>query len=254
MFSDESGRLSNVPTVETLKKVIRAEQTSQTRSPVPARNPGRLMDHIGEEVRGRIEEAHLNHIEDETRKYILREFAAHGRPPAISDLKENMELPSIGAVRRIVKRLHEADILMKEGDEIISAYPFSAKATRHRVAFEDGREVYALCATDALGIHFMLHRPITVHSRCPACENEMTIVMRDGGVVSSDPEGIVQFVSSSGQCGCTAKTFCPFMNFFCSKAHVAIWRERNPARGKGELYSLRQTLKYGRYIFGSFLE
>jgi Alkylmercury lyase len=254
MFSDGSGRLSNVPTVETLKKVIKEEQTSQARSPVAERKPERLMDHIGETVRGRIAEAHLNRVENDTRKYILREFAAHGRPPALSDLKKNMELPSIGAARRIVKRLYEADILTKEGDEIISAYPFSAKATRHRVAFEDGHEVHALCATDALGIHFMLHRPITVRSRCPACENEMTVVVKDGVVVSSDPDGIVQFVSNSGQCGCTAKTFCPYMNFFCSKAHAAMWRERNPALGKGELYSLRRTLKYGRQIFGSFLE
>jgi mercuric reductase len=253
MFSDESGRLSNVPTVETLRKAVKADQSSQVRSPAAARNTKQLLGQIGETVRRRIAEAKLIPSEDDARKYILKEFAANGKPPTMSALMKKMKLPSIEAARRITKRLHQADILTKEGGKIISAYPFSARATRHRVAFKDGHEVYALCATDALGIHFMLHRPITVRSRCPACENEMTIVMKDGRVASSNPTGIVQFVSSGGECGCTAKTFCPNMNFFCSEEHVAVWRERNPALGKGELYSLQQTLEYGRDIFGSFL-
>jgi hypothetical protein len=254
MFSDESGRLTNVPAVETLRKAIKADQPSQAQASAEARTVKQLLDQIGKTVRRRIAEANLNPLENDTRKYILREFAAHGKPPAMSALIKKMKLPSIAAARRIIRRLHEADILTKEGEEIISAYPFSARTTRHRVVFKDGHEVYALCATDALGVHFMLHLPITVRSRCPACENEMTIEMRDGRVASSNPDGIVQFVSSSGKCGCTAKTFCPNMNFFCSREHVAAWRERNPALAKGELYSLQQTLEYGRHIFGSFLE
>ncbi len=254
MFSDESGRLSNVPTVGTLRTAIKADRSPHGRSPDAARNMKQLLGQIGETVRRRTAEAKLIPLEDDARKYILKEFAANGKPPTLSALMRKMKLSSIEAARRITERLCRADILTKEGGKIISAYPFSARATRHRVAFKDGHEVYALCATDAVGIHFMLHRPITVRSLCPACENEMTIVMKDGRVDSVNPAGIVQFVSSSGECGCTAKTFCPNMNFFCSEKHVAEWRERNPALGNGELYSLQQTLEYGRHIFGSFLE
>ncbi len=41
----------------------------------------RLMDRIGETVKGRIAEAELSPLEDEIRKNILREFARNGRPP-----------------------------------------------------------------------------------------------------------------------------------------------------------------------------
>ena len=211
------------------------------------------MDRISETVRSLIADAHLSPLEEDARKYILGEFAAYGKPPTLAGLRDAMKLPSAGAARRIVKKLHKADIVATEGDRIVSSYPFSARETRHRVVFLDGHEVYALCATDALGIHFMLGSPLAVHSSCPECENEMTISLKGGRIVSSEPGGIVQFVSNSGKCGCTSKTFCPYMNFFCSEAHAAGWRKKNPALGKGELYSLRETLKYGKEIFGSFL-
>lgn len=212
-----------------------------------------LMDQIGETVRGRLAAAQLSPAEDDARKYILREFARTGKAPSERTIAAAMNLPSIESAHRLVERLHKADILTKEGGEIISAYPFSAKTTRHKVIFQDGHAIYALCATDALGVHFMLHEDIAVRSRCPECDGEMTIEMKDGKVASCVPEGVVEFVSSRKDCGCTAKTFCPFMNFFCSQEHLEKWREKNPENGNGEMYPLHQVLEHGKNIFGDFM-
>lgn len=252
---DESGRLANVPSVDTLRKAMK-ERNCATGD---ASNKGKtlmksLMDQIGETVRGRLAESLLSKSEDETRKYILKEFAKTGTPPSEKAITEAMKLPSLESARRFVEKLHKADILTKEGGEIISAYPFSAKATRHKVIFQDGREVYALCATDALGIHFMLREDITVRSRCPECENEIKIEVKDGRVVSCVPEGVVEFVGSREHCGCTAKTFCQYMNFFCSQEHLDNWRQKKPDYGKGEMYQLHQVLEHGKDIFGDFLK
>ena len=255
MFKDESGRLVNVPSVETLKKAMR-QSDCRERDAFDKVQPSTksLIDQIGETVRGRLAEAKLSPSEDDTRKYILKEFAKSGKPPSEEAIAVAMKLLSVEAAHRLIEKLHEADILTKEDDEIISAYPFSARATRHKVIFKDGHEVYALCATDALGIHFMVREDITVRSRCPECNNEMKIELRDGMVASCVPEGVVEFVSSREHCGCTAKTFCPYMNFFCSEAHLEKWREKNPAYGKGDMYLLHQVLEHGKYIFGDFLE
>ena len=254
MFQDESGRLANVPSVETLRKAMK-ESNCKARDAFHNVKPPlkSLMDQIGETVRGRVAEARLSPLEDEARKYILKEFARIGKPPSEKAVTEAMKLPSIESVHRLIEKLHKADILTKEGDEVVSAYPFSAKETRHKVTFEDGHAVYALCATDALGIHFMLHENISVRSRCPECENEMKIDVKDGKIASCVPEGVVEFVSGRKDCGCTAKTFCPFMNFFCSREHLEKWREKNPAYGKGEMYRLQQVLEHGKNIFGAFL-
>ena len=255
MFKDESGRLGNVPSVDTLRKALR----ERNRRTGDASKEGKtvvksLMDQIGETVRGRLAEARLSQSEDETRKYILKEFARTGKPPSEKAIAETMKLSTLESAHNLVDKLHKADILTKEDDEIISAYPFSAKMTRHKVIFQDGHEVYALCATDALGIHFMLGLDITVRSRCPECEKEIKLEVKDGKVASCKPEGVVEFVSSREQCGCTAKTFCPFMNFFCSREQLEKWREKNPASGRGEMYQLHEMLEHGKNIFGDFLE
>jgi len=241
--------------VDTLRKAMKEPNCGAGCTPaIGTINMKSLMDQIGATVRGRLAEANLTQSENETRKYFLKEFARTGKPPAEKTIVEAMKLPSIESVRRFIERLHKADILTMEGGEIVSAYPFSAKQTRHKVAFPDGHEIYSLCATDALGIHFMLGESIAVRSRCPECEGEMKIEVKDGKVASCVPEGVVEFVSSGDHCGCTAKTFCPFMNFFCSKDHLEKWREKNPASAAGEMYQLQQVLEHGKYIFGDFLK
>ena len=255
MFTDESGRLGNVPSVETLRKAMKEPDCCAQSMPVFGRITVKtLMDEIGATVRGRLAEANLSPSENETRKFILREFARTGKPPAAKTIVEAMKLPSVESVHRLIERLNKADVLTVEGGEIVSAYPFSARQTRHKVVFSDGHEIFSLCATDALGIHFMLGEDISVRSRCPECEAEMKIEVKEGKIASCEPSGVVEFVSSGDHCGCTAKTFCPFMNFFCSKEHVEQWREKNPASAKGEMYQLQQVLEHGKYIFGDFLK
>src|SRR5271169_329559 len=143
MFKDESGRLANVPSVDTLRKVVR-ERNCNTGD---VSHEGKTviksqMDQIGETVKGRVAAARLNQSEDDTRKYILKEFGQTGKPPSEIAITEAMKFPTIESAHRLVERLNKADILTMEGNEIISAYPFSAKATRHKVIFQDGREVY----------------------------------------------------------------------------------------------------------------
>jgi hypothetical protein len=252
MFKDESGGLANVPSVETLRKATK-EPDCGTVFRDKGVDTESLMDRIGATVRGRLAEANLTQSENEIRKHILNEFARTGEAPADKAIAAEMKLPSVEPVRQCIERLHKADILTLEGGKIISAYPFSAKQTRHKVMFPDGHEVYALCATDALGIHFMLGESILVRSRCPECEGEMKIKVQENRITSCIPEGVVEFVSSGNHCGCTAKTFCPFMNFFCSREHLEKWRKRNPAASEGEMYQLSQVLEHGKRIFGDFL-
>jgi hypothetical protein len=255
MFTDESGRLGNVPSVETLRKAMTKPDCCGQSMPIFGKSiVNSLMDQIGATVRGRLAEANLSQAENETRKFILKEFARTGKPPAAKTIVEVMKLPSIQAVRQLIEKFNKADILTVEGGEIISAYPFAAKQTRHKVIFPDGHEIYSLCATDALGIHFMLEEDISVRSRCPECEEEIKVEMKGGKIVSYEPTSIVEFVSSGDHCGCTSKTFCPFMNFFCSKDHVETWREKNPAAAQGEMYQLHQVLEHGKFIFGDFLK
>lgn len=213
-----------------------------------------LMDKIGKTVKDHLVEAKLSSLEDEIRKYILREFVRSGRPPDIKEIAEGLTLSSIDVVNQTIEKLEEADILLRKGDNIVCAYPFSAIETPHKVILEDGREVYALCATDALGIHFMLAKDVTILSRCPECNKEIRVAAKDGKIDSYHPDGTIEFVSNRETDRFTAEALCPFINFFCSTGHLEEWRERNPEYRSGEIYSLSEALEHGKNIFGDFLK
>lgn len=214
---------------------------------------GGLMEQIGESVKGRIAGAQLTPVENAIRKHILREFARTGKAPDSLRITEKMGLASEEVVVQAIGKLEAADILLRREGKIVSAYPFSTLETRHQVIFSDGRQVYSLCATDALGIHFMLDEEITIVSRCPWCEGKTRVVIRNGGIASHTPEGMLEFVSEQERCGCTAETCCPFINFFCSVEHLVRWREKYPDLAKGEAYSLCEALQHGKMIFGDSL-
>lgn len=212
-----------------------------------------LMERIGESVRGRRVAANLDAVEDEIRRFILQKLAHTGKAPSLQEIGEWVGGVSTEFADRVVNKLARADILTRKGGEIVSAYPFSVHETRHRVAFDDGRRVYALCATDALGIHFILNEPITIFSRCPWCEGETKVVVGNGRIEYHSPAGMLEFVSEQERCGCTAETCCPYINFFCSEDHLARWREKNPGLANGEKYSLDEALQHGKMIFGDSL-
>lgn len=213
-----------------------------------------LIKLIGDGVKGNIIKAKLKPSEESVRKYILKIFAEKGKAPTSKAIMKELSLSSVDKVNQIVGKLEKNDIVLRKNGRIVSAYPFSAKKTRHRVTFDDGHEVYALCSTDAMGIHFMLDENITVLSRCPESEKEMRIVLRYGKIVSCRPKSIVEFIAKS-ECGCcTAETFCPNMNFFYSRAYLEKWKAKNPTFKNGEIYMPEETLKHGRNIFGKFLK
>ena len=239
---DEGKRVSECPLLEALDMNDEREDITS------------LMDLIGETVKENIMRANLNPSEEAIRKYILRKFARSGKAPSPAEIKTELGLTSIDEVNRSIVKLERNDIVLRKDDEIVSSYPFSAKKTRHRVIFEDRHEVYALCSTDALGVHFMLDENITVLSRCPETEKEITIVVNKGGIKSCNPKSAVEFVSQGESGCCTAETSCPHMNFFYSMEHLDKWKEKNPKYRNGEIYLPYETLKHGKSIFGAFLK
>lgn len=211
------------------------------------------MEKIEKIMKERIASANLTPVEDEIRKLILRKFAQSGRAPTSEEMVLRGKL-SADAVNQTITKLQKADLLLKEDGKIISAYPFSVGETRHKVIFKDGHEVYALCAADALGVHFAFNEDINIISKCPECEQEIRITVKEGQINSPKPRGVVGFVSNVEKSGCTAKNLCPFINFFCSRKHLKEWMKKNPEHRNGDIYTLNEALQNSKKIFEDLLK
>ncbi len=106
-------------------------------------------------------------------RQVLRLFLERGGPVALGALPE----PARGAV----EALDAEDLLLLRDGRIELAYPFATGPTAFAVVFPDGRERYACCAIDALGIAPMVGEPVTIRSRCHHCREPLAFGVEPTG-------------------------------------------------------------------------
>ncbi len=185
--------------------------------------------------------------EEEVRRYILTEFPNRGRAPTNSEIAEALSLRG-EQVERILKKLHESDIIYMKDGAIRAAYPFSSKPTVHKVALRGrDRKAYALCAIDALGIPLMFGEDVDIESACMHCGEVINIKMRDGSIVERHPDGALVWIGLKYSSH-AATSLCTSLVFFHSKEHLDEWRSKNPGED-GKALSLAEGMHVGKVIF-----
>jgi hypothetical protein len=89
---------------------------------------------------------------------VFRAFLEHGGPVPLDALP--------AAAHAAVADLDAQDLLLVRDGRIELAYPFASGPNPFGVVLADGRERYACCAIDALGLAPMVGERLTVRSRC----------------------------------------------------------------------------------------
>lgn len=200
-------------------------------------------------INGRIKKANLSDAENEVRRLILKNYILKGKSPVIQDLSAQLKI-SDSEISLILESLKKADIINLKNNEVISAYPFSDKETDFIVKIAGNTNVFALCATDAVGIHFLTKQDCLIKTSCPFCKNEISIEMANGKIIKYQPDSVIEFVSLPENCGCTSSTFCPTIKFFCNKDHIGMMKYDF----SGEIYNLEEVAYHSKKIFSNLLE
>jgi Alkylmercury lyase len=149
--------------------------------------------------------------------------------------------------------LETADLIGRDNEgRIVTAYPFSARPTAHRVVIDGGAGVWAMCAIDALGIPFMVGQSATVHTFEPGTGTAVEIAIdpvSDG--VDAHPSGAVAVVAGNGS-GSSAECACPYINVFATPEAA---RNYLADRGDlaGDVVALDQAAQAGQMLFGDLL-
>jgi hypothetical protein len=101
---------------------------------------------------------------------ILRIFLDRGGPIRVEDIAAAFLDSPAQAVHEALVALDVDDLIRVRDQQVDIAYPFSASPTPFVVRLPGGKERYACCAMDALGIAPMVGQRVEIRSRCHHCK------------------------------------------------------------------------------------
>jgi hypothetical protein len=138
-------------------------------------------------------------------QHILRTFLAVGGPVSLEAVEAALPGYSRGALREHLTALDAQDLIQVGASGVEIAYPFSATPTPFVVHFADGRERYACCAVDALGMAPMLRERVDVRSRCHHCGDPLALTVEPEGPVPG-ADGTMVWIGTRGSDACRLAT------------------------------------------------
>ena len=186
-----------------------------------------------------------------TQLVILGSLAASGQLPArsiVDDIATDWGTTGYD----ILSTLHEQDYLrLDDNGEIVVAYPFSVRPTRHRVELDNGATVFAMCAIDALGISSMTHSDVTIYSSTDSGD-KIRVTFRQQQV-SWDPQETVVILGTMSSTGAAADVCCQHVNFFVSRTAAEAWVQGHPGMDQ-TILDQERAVQIGAKIFGNLLQ
>jgi alkylmercury lyase len=196
--------------------------------------------------------ARLSEPQRELYFWILRRFAAVGRP---SRAETRVAAGRLGVdVEDALAVLAREDLVPLGRDgEITVAYPFSGRPTAHHVHFRSGHEIDAMCAIDALGITPMFGEPIQIASRDPLTREQVRVQLMPDGAAAWQPESAVVIAGAIDRCGESFRGCCPALNFFASPDNAERWLAEH-GEVRGDVISMPDAIAAGRAVFGDVLD
>lgn len=100
---------------------------------------------------------------------ILRAFVERGGSVPVAAITSAIAHHPPEAIEETISALDGEDLIQVIDGQVVMAYPFSASRTPFLIRLADGRERYACCAIDALGVAPMVGQPVSVHAECHDC-------------------------------------------------------------------------------------
>ena len=112
---------------------------------------------------------------------ILARLLATGAPLPV----ETLAAPADPEAAAALRALDDRDMVLVRDGHVVLAYPLSALPTPFVVVLADGRERFACCAIDALGVAPLLGEPVGVRARCHDCGAPLALEVTPEGPVGS---------------------------------------------------------------------
>ena len=112
-----------------------------------------------------------------------------GEPAKLSELPAALRLTPAAVTSAVNQLVERGVVMVDETGRMVGVRGLSLPETDHRLSLA-GRQFYAFCAVDAVGIPAALRADARVESRCHHCRAPLVVELR-GGVIAESPEGMV---------------------------------------------------------------
>jgi hypothetical protein len=119
--------------------------------------------------------------ETELMRAVFRAFVEQPDPVQVEEITAAFPGRSPTMVLDDLAKLDEEDLIRIRAGRVDLAYPFSASPTPFVVDVGRGRERYACCAVDALGLAPMLGLPVEVRAPCHHCARPLPLSVQPSG-------------------------------------------------------------------------
>lgn len=93
-------------------------------------------------------------------------------------------------VNETLEYFSENNIMVVEDNKVNFIYPVSAHGTMYIVKLEDGRELNAMCAIDAIGVTHTFDQDIEINSICSVTGQEINLSIKDKKLESINNEDL----------------------------------------------------------------
>ena len=174
----------------------------------------------------------------DVRAYLYQYWCDHGRGPTLRDTHEALGL-SREDIIAAYKELSRGEIVFDQTTQnfaMIKVPPFSSYPSQVSVFIDDRFHCFAGCAMESVAISRMPpfeNKVLRLESYCACCLEPVTVVMKNGELVSQDPESALIHVSKPpSEWGIpTVMPMCDSMNYVLDAHHAARYERKIGRRG-----------------------
>jgi hypothetical protein len=137
---------------------------------------------------------------DRARLYheVMTGYVAHGVAPHYLEVAQRLGWEPERA-RTVLNEVSELGlpIWLHPGTDLIASFaPFSSLPTLYRLSIDGTPHAYAQCGLEALAVSWLFPgRQIRVDSLCPDCGEPLSLSMRDGEMLSLEPQTAVAHIN-----------------------------------------------------------
>ena len=124
-------------------------------------------------------------------------------------------------------------------------FGLTLRSTPHRFTFDDGRTVFAWCASDALTFPVVVGRSGTLESTCPTTARQIRVDLTPDRVEKVDPSSAVVSLVRPDKVDNVRTEVCALGSFFASREAAAEWLAAYP---EGLVHSVQEDFQLHREI------